>query len=71
MGLFDNTRGQFIDVIEWVDSSRETLVWRQGLQGWTPAGLGADAAAAWPGSAAEPAAALASGRAVNQEQVPP
>jgi membrane protease subunit (stomatin/prohibitin family) len=28
MGLFDKIRGQFIDVIEWVDSSRETLVWK-------------------------------------------
>ena len=28
MGLFDKIRGQFIDVIEWVDPSRETLVWK-------------------------------------------
>lgn len=28
MGLFDKIRGQFIDVIEWVDPSRETIVWK-------------------------------------------
>jgi membrane protease subunit (stomatin/prohibitin family) len=28
MGLFDFIRGQFIDVIEWVDASRETIIWK-------------------------------------------
>lgn len=28
MGLFDFVRGQFIDVIEWVDASRDTLIWK-------------------------------------------
>ena len=28
MGLFDKIRGEFIDVIEWTDSSPNTLVWR-------------------------------------------
>ena len=28
MGLFNFIRGQFIDVIEWVDPSRNTLVWK-------------------------------------------
>jgi membrane protease subunit (stomatin/prohibitin family) len=28
MGLFDKIRGEFIDIIEWVDRSNDTLVWR-------------------------------------------
>jgi membrane protease subunit (stomatin/prohibitin family) len=28
MGLIDRVRGQFIDVIEWLDDSRDTIVWR-------------------------------------------
>ena len=28
MGLFDKIRGEFIDIIEWVDESRDTLVWK-------------------------------------------
>lgn len=28
MGLFDKLRGEFIDIIEWVDDSHHTLVWR-------------------------------------------
>lgn len=28
MGLFDKIRGEFIDIIEWLDDSRHTLVWR-------------------------------------------
>ncbi|MBN2449618.1 MAG: SPFH domain-containing protein [Lentisphaeria bacterium] len=28
MGILDRIRAQFIDVIEWVDESRETLVWK-------------------------------------------
>ena len=28
MGLFDFIRGEFIDIIEWVDYSRDTLVWK-------------------------------------------
>ncbi len=28
MGLFDFIKGEFIDVIEWVDDSRDTLVWK-------------------------------------------
>lgn len=28
MGLFDFIRGQFIDVIEWVDASRDTIIWK-------------------------------------------
>jgi membrane protease subunit (stomatin/prohibitin family) len=28
MGLFDFIRGQFIDVIEWVDFTRDTLAWK-------------------------------------------
>ncbi len=28
MGLFDKIRGEFVDIIEWLDDSRHTLVWR-------------------------------------------
>ncbi|GAB4135276.1 MAG: SPFH domain-containing protein [Bacteroidia bacterium] len=28
MGLFDKIRGEFIDIIEWTDSSNDTIVWR-------------------------------------------
>ena len=28
MGLFDMVRGEFIDIIEWLDDSRDTFVWR-------------------------------------------
>ncbi len=28
MGLFDMVRGEFIDIIEWLDDSRDTIVWR-------------------------------------------
>lgn len=28
MGLFDGIRGEFIDIVEWTDNSRDTLVWR-------------------------------------------
>lgn len=28
MGLWDKVKGQFIDVIEWVDNSRDTLIWK-------------------------------------------
>jgi len=28
MGLFDFIKGQFIDVIEWVDYKRDVLVWK-------------------------------------------
>ena len=28
MGLFDKLRHEFIDIIEWIDDSRSTLVWR-------------------------------------------
>lgn len=28
MGLFDKLRNEFIDIIEWVDDSRHTIVWR-------------------------------------------
>jgi membrane protease subunit (stomatin/prohibitin family) len=28
VGLFDAIRGEFIDIIEWTDSSRDTIVWR-------------------------------------------
>ncbi len=28
MGLFDKLRAEFIDIVEWVDDSRHTLVWR-------------------------------------------
>jgi membrane protease subunit (stomatin/prohibitin family) len=28
MGIFDKIRGEFIDIIEWLDDSRNTLVWR-------------------------------------------
>jgi membrane protease subunit (stomatin/prohibitin family) len=28
MGLFDKLRGEFIDIIEWIDDSHHTLVWR-------------------------------------------
>lgn len=28
MGLFDKLRGEFVDIIEWIDDSRNTLVWR-------------------------------------------
>ncbi|THV40083.1 SPFH domain-containing protein [Glycomyces buryatensis] len=28
MGLFDGLRGEFVDIIEWTDNSRDTFVWR-------------------------------------------
>ncbi|KAA5834926.1 SPFH domain-containing protein [Saccharopolyspora hirsuta] len=28
MGFFDKVRGEFIDIIEWTDDSRDTIVWR-------------------------------------------
>lgn len=28
MGLFDGIRGELIDIIEWLDDSRDTIVWR-------------------------------------------
>ena len=28
MGLFDRLRGELVDIIEWVDDDRHTLVWR-------------------------------------------
>jgi membrane protease subunit (stomatin/prohibitin family) len=28
MGLFDKLRGELIDIIEWLDDSRDTIVWR-------------------------------------------
>lgn len=28
MGIFDFIRGQFIDVIEWIDPSRDTIIWK-------------------------------------------
>ena len=28
MGLMDKLRGEFIDIIEWTDDSRDTIVWR-------------------------------------------
>jgi membrane protease subunit (stomatin/prohibitin family) len=28
MGLMDKIRGQFIDIVEWLDASRDTIVWR-------------------------------------------
>ncbi|MDQ3048764.1 MAG: SPFH domain-containing protein [Bacteroidota bacterium] len=28
MGLFDKIRGEFVDIIEWTDSSSDTMVWR-------------------------------------------
>lgn len=28
MGLFDKLRSEFIDIVEWIDDSRNTLVWR-------------------------------------------
>jgi membrane protease subunit (stomatin/prohibitin family) len=28
MGLFDKLKGEFIDIIEWTDSSNDTMVWR-------------------------------------------
>lgn len=28
MGFFDGIRGEFIDIIEWTDGSRDTMVWR-------------------------------------------
>ena len=38
MGLFDVLRGELIDIIEWIDDSNRTLVWRfprhQRLQLW-------------------------------------
>ncbi len=33
MGLFDKVRGQFIDIVEFLDDSRDTLVWRFPRQG--------------------------------------
>ncbi len=28
MGLFDKLRGELVDIVEWIDDSRHTLVWR-------------------------------------------
>ncbi|MEE3920486.1 SPFH domain-containing protein [Micromonospora sp. BRA006-A] len=28
MGLMDKLRGELIDIIEWLDDSRDTMVWR-------------------------------------------
>ncbi|MCE3278663.1 MAG: hypothetical protein K0S44_854 [Bacteroidetes bacterium] len=28
MGLFDKIKGEFVDIIEWTDSSNDTMVWR-------------------------------------------
>ena len=28
MGLFDKLKNEFIDIIEWVDSSNDTIVWK-------------------------------------------
>lgn len=28
MGFFDKLRGEFIDIIEWVDDSSDTIVWK-------------------------------------------
>ncbi|GAB6040479.1 hypothetical protein JCM17961_11530 [Endothiovibrio diazotrophicus] len=28
MGLFDKLRGEFVDIVEWVDDNHRTLVWR-------------------------------------------
>jgi len=28
MGLFDKLRGELVDIVEWIDHSRDTLVWR-------------------------------------------
>ena len=28
MAFFDSIRGEFIDIIEWLDDSRDTIVWR-------------------------------------------
>lgn len=28
MGIFNNLRGQFIDIIEWLDSSNDTIAYR-------------------------------------------
>ncbi|WP_037907127.1 SPFH domain-containing protein [Actinacidiphila yeochonensis] len=28
MGLFDAIRGEFVDIVEWTDDSRDTIVWR-------------------------------------------
>lgn len=28
MGLFDRLRGELVDIVEWMDHTRDTLVWR-------------------------------------------
>lgn len=28
MGLMDKLRGEFVDIVEWLDDSRDTIVWR-------------------------------------------
>lgn len=28
MGIFDKLRGEFVDIVEWIDDSQHTLVWR-------------------------------------------
>src|SRR5690349_22924480 len=28
MGLMDKIRGEFVDIVEWLDDSRDTIVWR-------------------------------------------
>ena len=33
MGIFDFISGEFIDVIEWVDNTRDTMVWRYDARG--------------------------------------
>ena len=38
MGLLDKLRGELVDIIEWIDHTRDTLVWSPGMPGWRPAG---------------------------------
>jgi len=59
MGLIDKLRGELIDIIEWLDDSRDTMVYRFGdfssswlNRGLTAAGAGVIAIAALPLSAA-------------------
>ena len=35
--VLDFLTGEFIDVIEWVDDTRDTLVWTPGQDGWKEA----------------------------------
>ena len=34
MGLFDKIRNEFIDIIEWVDQTNDTIIWKFPAPAW-------------------------------------